>query len=398
MHTALALSANINGMSTLVVGTAECGTYSRNIIARTHVKEDTLHWMYILDANEVVFGCRKGLIDAIKEMDRAGAGALMIILTCVPEVIGEDIEGIIHEIQPRVNARLSFVQMGHFKCNSHPSGYWKTLLAFGELMEASKTDAHIINILGRSPDEDHIPVPELLPLLEEKGFQLRMLAPKSDLQDFVNAPDGRLNIVLSPFMNPLAEFMKEKFNVPFISFHEYYVISEIDKIYEELSKELDTDLKIPLNKNREEALFLENKAREIAGGLKYITTHRNALMPIPLAIYMSFLGMEPILLHMEEFYPDDKKWAKMLKEKGHNPFICHMVNEVSDAPLLEELGADFSFGEIPLGTGKIPSLKFMYEFYGQMGYERTSKLITRILRVLEEGKTDTERSERIGTS
>ncbi|WP_330638520.1 nitrogenase component 1 [Anaeropeptidivorans aminofermentans] len=398
MHTALALSANIKGMSTLVVGTAECGTYSRNIIAKTHVKEDTFHWMYILDANEVVFGCRKGLIDAIKEMDRAGAGALMIILTCVPEVIGEDIEGIIHEIQPRINAKLSFVQMGHFKCNSHPSGYWKTLLAFGGLMEASKTNPHIINILGRSPHEDHIPVPELLPLLEEKGFTLRMLAPKSDLQDFVKAPGGRLNIVLSPFMNPLAEFMKDKFNIPFISFHEYYAISEIDKIYEDISKELDIDLKKALNENREEALFLENKAKEIFNGLKYIATHRNSLMPIPLAIYISSLGMEPILLHIEEFYPDDKKWAKALKEKGYNPLICHMVNEVSDAPLLESLDVDFSFGEIPYGTGKIPALKYMYEFYGQMGYERTSKLISRILKVAEESKTDSERGERIGAS
>ena len=34
MHTALALSSNIKGMSTLLIGTAECGNYSRSIIEK----------------------------------------------------------------------------------------------------------------------------------------------------------------------------------------------------------------------------------------------------------------------------------------------------------------------------------------------------------------------------
>jgi len=222
MHTALSLSSNIKGMSTLVVGTSECSTYSRNVIAKPKSKRSKLHWMYVLDASEVVFGCRKGLIEAIKEMDRAGAKAVMLILTCVPEVIGEDIEGIVHETQPQVNARLNFVQMGHFKCNSYPSGYWKTLASFGDLMEQAKTRPDVINVLGRSPEEDHIPMPELLAVLGKRGFHLRMLAPKSDIEDFIAAPDARLSLVLSPYMNPLAEVMWQRYQVPFISLHEIY--------------------------------------------------------------------------------------------------------------------------------------------------------------------------------
>lgn len=138
MHTALALSSRVKGMSTLVVGTPECGTYSRNIVSGIKSEEGELHWTYILDSNEVVFGCRRGLIRTIKEMDKSGAKAIMIILTCVPEIIGEDIEGIVHEMQPEVSAQLTFVLMAHFKCNSYPSGYWKTLVAFGNLMKKGK--------------------------------------------------------------------------------------------------------------------------------------------------------------------------------------------------------------------------------------------------------------------
>ncbi len=381
MHTALALSSNIRGMSTLVVGTSECGNYSRNVIAKPKDKE--LHWMYVLDADEVVFGCRKGLIKAIREMDVSGAKAIMLILTCVPEVIGEDIEGIIHEIQPQIKASLSFVQMGHFKCNSYPSGYWKTLSAFGGMMKQLKTKPDLVNILGRSPEEEHIPMPKLLTVLEKKGFHLRCLAPKSYIGDFIEAPEAKLNIVLSPYMNPLAELMLERYQVPFISMHEIYEVSQIDRLYESVAKILGISWEGEFEEQRKKAVSMQEQAADTLRGISYIATHRNALMPLPLALYLAKFEMEPLLLHIEEFYPDDRKWAKALLEKGQNPLICHMVNEKADAPILEQLKPDLSFGEIPLGTGQISCVSYLYELYGQIGYERTSMLFERILHTLD---------------
>jgi nitrogenase molybdenum-iron protein alpha/beta subunit len=381
MHTALALSSNIRGMSTLVVGTSECGNYSRNVIAKP--KGNELHWMYVLDASEVVFGCRKGLMEAIREMDRSGANAIMLILTCVPEVIGEDIEGIVRETQPHINATLNFVQMGHFKCNSYPSGYWKTLAAFAGLMKTQKTRADVINILGRSPEEAHIPMPELLTALLEKGFHLRCLAPKSDIEDFTAAPDARLSLILSPYMNPLAEVMRQKYQIPFISLHEIYEVSAIDDLYKSVAEALKIAWNGEFEKQRGKALSLQGRVREIFRGIRYIATHRNALMPLPLALYLAEFQMEPILLHLEEFYPDDHKWTKALLEKEQNPLLCHMVNEQADAPVLERLCPDFSFGEIPAGTNKIPCVPYLYELYGQIGYERTVLLLDRMLITLE---------------
>lgn len=386
MHTSLALSANIQGMSTLVVGTAECGIYSRNVIAKTGSQEGVFHWMYILDANEVVFGCREGLIGVIREMDRAGAKAIMLILTCVPEVIGEDIEGIVHEIQPDVNARLSFVLMGHFKCNSYPSGYWKTLAAFTDLMEEAKPRPDTVNILGRSPKEDHIPVPELLTGLESRGFRLRLLAPKSDIADFAAAPDAKLNLVLSPYLNPLATVMEQRYGVPYISLHEIYDVLGIDRLYEAVAESLGVDWGDEFEQTRQQAISQQNQARQVFQGLSYTSTHRNALTPLPLALYLAEFRMKPLLLHMEEFYPDDRKWAKALKESGEDPLVCHMVNENADAALLERLRPDLSFGEIPGGTGQIPCVPHLDELYGRIGYERTCLLISRMLKTWENGK------------
>lgn len=384
LHTVLALSSNIRGMSTLVVGTSECANYSRNVIVKSKGENEALHWMYVLDTHEVIFGCRKALMEAIREMDTSGAQAIMLVSTCVPEVIGEDIEGIIQEIQPQIKARLSDVQLGHFKCNSYPSGFWKTLSALGEMMEPRQTRPDVVNILGRSPEEEHIPMPELMMTLVQKGFQLRFLAPKSGIDDFIAAPDARLNLILSPYMNPLAEIMKKRYGVPFVSLHETYEVSAIDGLYRSVAEALEIAWNGGFEKQREQALLLQERAREVFRGIRYIATHRNALMPLPLALYMAELHMEPLLLHLEEFYPDDRHWAKALLERGENPLLCHMVNEQADARVLERLGPDFSFGEIPAGTGKIPCVPYLYEMYGQIGYERTALLLDRMLSTLEE--------------
>lgn len=386
LHTSLALSTNIRGMSTLVVGTAECSIYSRNVVKKARYSEETLHWMYVLDSNEVVFGCRKGVIDAIKEMDKEGAEAIMVILTCVPEVIGEDIEGIIHEVQPQVKARLSSVLMGHFRCNSHPSGYWKTLLSFGGMMEKRDINSNIVNILGRSTDEDNIPMPELLMELEKKGFHLRMLAPKSDIKDFIGATDAKLNLVISPYMNPLADMMDKQFSIPFISLHEIYNVLEIDETYRKIEEILSISWDNRFDELREKALMAEKKAEKELVGLRYISTGRNPIATLALAFYLNKFNMIPILLHMEEFYPDDRQWARRLEEVGTNPFVCHMVNDKRDAPVLEELEPDLSFGEIFEGTGKVPCVSYLYELYGQIGYERTSFLLNRIMNTLENHK------------
>ncbi|WP_454054955.1 nitrogenase component 1 [Clostridium sp. Marseille-Q7071] len=383
MHTALALSAQVKGMSTLVVGTPECGTYSRNIISRIKNEEGELHWTYILDSTEVVFGCRKGLIKAIKEMDKSGAKAIMIILTCVPEVIGEDIEAIVHELQPQVSAQLTFVLMAHFKCNSYPSGYWKTLVAFESLMKRGKTRADTINILGRSPREKHVPMPELLTALEKRGFYLRMLAPKSDVEDFIVSPDAALNLVLSPFMNPLAEMMWEKFQVPFISLHEIYDVSEIDNIYEAVAKALKIKFNHEFDESREKAITLQNQAKDVLKEKNYILTHIGAMMPLPLVLYLTKFEMNPILLHMDEFYPDDRKWAKAIKKQGYDPMICHMVNNNADIALLERIKTEFSLGQLLKDSVSVPCVPYLEDLYGQMGYERTVALLSRMLNVYE---------------
>ncbi|WP_324824621.1 nitrogenase component 1 [Sinanaerobacter sp. ZZT-01] len=375
MHTALALGARIKGMSTLVIGTSECATYSRNMILNEEVSRHALHYSYVLDANEVVFGFREGLMKALLQMEQEGANAVLVITTCVPEVIGEDIEGILWELRSKISMKVIHVAMGHFKGNSYPSGYWKTLVSFGELMEPVKEKSNTINVLGRSPDQEDAE-PILLTALREAGFQLRMLAPKSDLQDFIAAPDAKLNLVLSPFMNPLAEWMHKHHNVPFISLHGAYKVSEIECVYLQICELLNIEWEESFEEGKKEAELLEKKA-EAFQGMDYAITQMGAIDPLPLALYFADFQMRPILIHVEEFYPEDKNWRDKIVEKGYDPVICHMVNDRDDRAVLEYLCPDFYIGELELS--KILGISLVQDLYGKCGYERTALLLRRML-------------------
>ena len=384
LHSALALAGNIRGVSSLVIGTPECVTYSRVVLQKPGRRHGELHWMYVLDAHEVVFGCRKGLLDAIRKMDRAGAKAILLIGTCVPDLIGEDIEGIVREAQQELSARLVFITLGHFKCNSFPSGSWNMLKAIGSLMEPRTVCPQVVNVMGRSPDEEHIPMPPLLSALERRGFTLRCLAPGSALEDFLEAPDAAANLVLSPFIDPLAADMEQAFGTPAFRLHSAYAPAKIHSLYAALAEKLGIQWKNEFDRERSEVLSLQEQADGRLHGLRYVGAHLGPLSALPLAAYLASLGMEPLMLHLEEFWPDDKQWSKALHAYGYDPYVCHMVNGDSDAPVLESLAPNLCLGELSGARLGFPCVPNLSDLYGLYGHERTAGLLKKLLHALKE--------------
>ena len=389
MHTALSLGSRIKGVSTLVIGTAECGYYSRNVPISSPCAEQSLHWTYVLDQQEVIFGFRAGLTAALKEMDREGAKVILLLGTCVPELIGEDIESICLELQPRLSARLIPISLGNFKCGSYQPGYWKTLVAMGKLMKHEKKKTRTVNILGRSAYEDHIPMPELIKALKDREIPLRFIAPDSCLEDFVQAANGQLNLVLSPFMYPLAQWMEKEHKIPFFSLHDVYDVNEISLVYSDIAQFLKLDNSLGSGEIfdpaalRNAAESIQKEASKQLSGIQYVSALIGAVQPLPLSVYLSSLGMIPIMIHMEEFYPADKQYREALLYLDQNPVICLMLNEQADQPLIEALCPALILGDWGGRTLPSPASIQLMDFYGQIGYERTILLLERILKSLD---------------
>jgi hypothetical protein len=187
-------------------------------------------------------------------------------------------------------------------------------------------------------------------------------------------------------MNPLAEMMWQQYQVPFVSLHETYDVLEICQLYESVAEALGISLNGEFDEAHQKAVSLQNQVKDVFYGVSYISTHIGAVMALPLTLYLTQFHMQPILLHLDEFYPDDRKWAKALNEKGYDPIICHMVNDNADISVLEHLCPDFSFGELLESTGQIPCAHYLQDLYGQIGFERTCLLLSRMLKAFNNMK------------
>lgn len=389
MHTALSLAAKIRGVSTLMIGTPECGYYSRNVVLSSPYGDEALHWTYLLDSKEVVFGFRKGLIKAIKEMDAAGAKLILIIATCVPELIGGDIESICFEMKPAIKAKLIHLPLGNFKCGSFEQGYWKTLLALGQVIEKAVRKGKIVNILGRSALEEHIPMPHLIDYLNHQGVPLRFLAPDSSLEDFISAGDARLNLVISPFMNSLAEWLDKEHNIPYVSLHDIYGIGDIECAYSKIGQQLGLEIHQGFEEQRKEAEKIRKAAGVQLENLRYISANIGTVQPLPLSSYLLSLGMDPMMIHMPEFYSSDIIWREKIMEQDINPIVCLMLNEQMDRQIIEELCPDIVIGDWGGRFQKNPPNVSVLDLYGHIGYERTITLLSRIIQALAAGKEGT---------
>ena len=67
MRMASVIIENIEGLSSLLVGMPECTTHSRLFSPYPEGEKGELHWLYALDSREVVFGCRDGVMEALKK-------------------------------------------------------------------------------------------------------------------------------------------------------------------------------------------------------------------------------------------------------------------------------------------------------------------------------------------
>ncbi len=387
MRVACNLSEDIEGLSSLMVCMPECATHSRGATSNPEGPHGELRWLYVLDANEVIFGCRKGVCQALREMDAAGAKAILMIATCVTDLIGEDFEGIIAEMQPQLKAKLTYVTLGQFKNFGAGIGTWKTGESLGALMDPKETVPKQCNVLFLEPwraKTAPVELPLIVHALEKKGIPVRHLTAGASLQDYMDAPDAALNLVVSSYTQPLAAKMQERFGIPYSGLHMAFSVEDIDREYARIEELLGISLAGEFDGWRRKAIQLEERAAKELKGLKYAML-TEVDMPVPLALYLAKFGMEPILIHLGDVHKEDIECAAKLKALGIDPPVCRIMNHDYDIELIRSMGPDLCFGYM---KHPIPGFKVAEncnDFFGITGYERTVGLLDRIFTVLETG-------------
>jgi len=232
---------------------------------------------------------------------------------------------------------------------------------------------------------DPIPLPAVCDILQEAGITVRRVGAGMTLQDLQSLSDASLSINLTTFSQPLARLLSETFSVDEIPLHLSFSAQEIDAAYRAVEEALGVSIIDRFTDSRNELIALEARAKELFASKKFIFM-RGVDMPVPLATYLASLGMEPVILQIEDILPQDMPFIKRLNGMGFDPPACRFMNMDLDIEILAGMNADLYFGALPDPRDDIKTVERMYDFYGKVGYERSAKLLQRMITVYETGK------------
>ena len=388
MHTALASIKKIKGLSSLVVGMPECGYYSRFVMDQPVGDNGELHYSYILSSNEVVFGCRDGLKDALIEMVSSGAKAIMIIMTCIPALIGEDMKEIAEEIKEETLGKAVCIDMAHFKRKGYEAGFYElsaSLLAFTSKKRVGSGQK--VNILGPLGGKEGA---ELKDMITENGYEVLEVSKTITLELLDSILNSQLSIVTSLHMLPLAKALQESYKVPFVFLSGNYDIGGIDNTYQAIFKALHIESDM-------ESFTSYQLCREL---IKYCIKMQGVNFIIPAILsdvlgvtaFLCSLKLKPLFIHIEEYNQWMEEWKNEILNQNLDPITVYLTGRKEICNLLDITELDKERKDRILSLGTLKStypLKIIRDDKLQalnafIGYERTVCLLKMMKESMEE--------------
>ena len=348
----VALTADyIDDLHVLVIGTDECTFYTKTfnmqrISDDSDMKDNFLS--FVLNQDDVVFGCQDKLKETITYIDQHHQPkAILLVTTCVLEIIGEDIEAVIFELQNKIQAKLLVVHTEHFKCNNHIPGIEKTLTALAELMESQPLAPQTVNILGHR--YGGIKNTELFKTLQNNGIDLHLVLPSScSIASIKTAPAAALNIVTDFTALPLAKKMQELYGNDYVYFDKFLNFDRIEKGYQEIAAKLQLKISDEVQALKEAAEKSRDTYYPLFKGKKFIYGN-TPMLAFELSSFLSSMDMLPILIQARDLYDGDELYINEILAGGHNPYVSMIANIAPLHQLYDELMPDIYIGhEYPM--------------------------------------------------
>ena len=379
----VALTASyVQNMTIVVIGTSECTYYTKNFAYHRQKGKDSVYSL-VLEDTEVVFGAVNQVEKAIKEIiNIENPDAIMLVTTCVPELIGEDYSGIQYSLEDEVNIPIFIVQTEHFKCNSHIPGMARTLQSFAQAMHPCVQDESV-NILGHR--QENVDQTELVRLLTKYNISINTVIPsKCTIEQIKSATRARLNIVTDMIALDLAKEMKRRFNIDYIYFDKHLNKEIIHQNYEQIEKIFGISLQEDLKQLKLEYDQLVKRCQTILSGKKLIYGN-TPMMAFETVDFLSDLGLIPVFIQLRELYDQDVRFKENLLTKGYNPYISRIANIAPLRELYDTIGADFYVGhESPMLLKQKGMMQITFDAHAQkIGYELPIGMMKDILKLLE---------------
>lgn len=382
----VALTASyIQKLGMIVVGTGECTYYTKHFAYHRQEGHDQVYSLVLKD-QDVVFGASEKVKKAVKEIaEMEELEAVMIVSTCVPELIGEDYSAIKEELEEALKIPVLTVQTEHFKCNTHIPGMVRTLGALSELMEDWQDEKEGVNILGHR--QGNIAETELMTLLAKYNIGINCAIPSSaTIENLKTASKVKLNIVTDQMAITLAEEMKKRFGIPFIYFGKAMDKAQLQSLYKTIQETLEIDLTEDLAPLEREYNALVMQCKERLEGKKLIYGN-TPMMAFETVDFLTDLGLEPIFIQVRELYDVDVPFKERLIQKGFNPYVSRIANIAPLRTLYGAMGGDIYVGhESPVLLKQHGLTQMTFDNEAQnIGYSLPIAVMKHILFLVEGG-------------
>lgn len=272
----VALTASyVKDMAMLVIGTSEC-TYYTKVFSNNRQKGMDKVYSLVMKEKEVVFGAYEQVKMAIEHIiEYEKPSGIMVVTTCVPELIGEDYK----DLESSENNFCNIMQ--------------------------KQDDLDGVNILGHR--QSGIENTELFKVLTSKCIKVNVIIPsKCTIETIKTAPKAKLNIVTDMIALELAENMKKNFDIPYVFFDKNMDKKIINNNYKMISELLSIDLTKYLESMEKEYDECLEKIKKITFGKSFIYGN-TPMMPCETSSFLIDLGMIPKLIQLRELYNVDLK-------------------------------------------------------------------------------------------
>ncbi len=243
LNLSLAILNTIRDSVIIVHGPIGCGGSSassaginKNFLKLRDAGARDVPWINTnLGNNEVIGGGEANLRAAILHAEKEfRPSAIIIVNSCVPAIIGDDIDGVVAELQKEVNARLVPVHCEGFKTRISASAYDSVyhgilrnlvyppehearvmpdeLEDLKEKYRLSRT-VNLLNVASMSRADEV----ELTRLLKALDLNLNIMPCYAHPDDFQGATEAALSVcICATHDDYFVEHLKERYGVPFI--------------------------------------------------------------------------------------------------------------------------------------------------------------------------------------
>lgn len=318
------IAGGIKDCLLVIVGTDECSYYTKSLtLSERYGGINGRCVSVVLNSHDVTFGSAESMHKAFKEIvAEYRPKCVMLVTTCVIEVIGDDYDAIAEELTKQYSIPVMAVHTEHFKCEDHFPGFERAITACQSIMQPQECDGSV-NVLGQRFGD--FADTELYALLTKSGVKIGVQLPSGCTSDDIRrAPAAKINIVVNDIALPLAQAMQEQYNIPYVYFNRFAAPEKILQAYQHLFAYLELSLLAEVNAKFDECKALEQEILPVVQGVPYIfgNTQYDCF---ELNSYLCRLGMVPQLIQSNKLREEDFADIESILA-ATDPYVCKAAN------------------------------------------------------------------------